>query len=94
MDRLKTAFCWLYTNWMKHAVGSKDSLVVRVLDKLFGSECRYCMSVRTLIAGVGIGVLLRGEFWSLVFGVGLVAVSLALTYGERNWLCELEGKQQ
>lgn len=50
--------------------------LVRLLDFLFESECKYCMATRALVFGLGLG--LGG--WC---GVGLIAVAVGLTFFER-----------
>lgn len=50
--------------------------LVRLLDFLFQSECKYCMATRALVFGLGVG--LGG--W---FGVMLIAVAVGLTFFER-----------
>lgn len=54
----------------------KDAPLVRVLDKLFQSECKYCMATRALVFGVGLGL----ANW---YGLALVAVAVGLTLFER-----------
>lgn len=87
-------FCWLYFQWISKAVGSKSAPLVRALDLLFGSECKYCMSVRAFLAGTGVGLSFVGSFLSFFFGVALVALAVALTLGERRWLCGKENHGQ
>lgn len=54
-----------------------NSLLVRVLDKTVGSKCKYCMAVRALIVGFGLGF----GGW---LGVALVAVAVGLTVIENG----------
>jgi hypothetical protein len=50
--------------------------IVRSLDFLFGSECKYCMATRALVFGVGLGV----GGW---IGLSLVASAVVLSVIER-----------
>lgn len=87
-------FCWLYFQWIARAIGSKNAPLVKALDLLFGSECKYCMSTRAFIAGFGAGLLFVGSFLSFFSGMGLIALAVALTLGERYWLCKKEDHEQ
>jgi hypothetical protein len=80
---VKTLFCWLYNQWLSKAVDQKTDPLVVALDWAFGSECKYCMAVRALMFGIGLGLF-------DLFGLVLMALSLLLTLGERHWLCDLK----
>ena len=69
------AFAWAKGKGYQHLVYPGAPLV-RSLDFLFGSECKYCMASRALVFGVGLGV----GGW---IGMGLVAVAVALSVIER-----------
>jgi hypothetical protein len=79
---MRKLFCKVYAIWLAKLVGTKQQPTVRLLDLVVGSECKYCMAVRCLVLGVGIG---RMDLWGLV----LVVTAIALTLGERYWLCEV-----
>ena len=77
---LKKTFCWLYDQWLSKAVNERSDPLVRLLDTLFGSECKYCMAARCLAFGVGLGMF----NW---LGLILMALAILMTLGERYWLC-------
>ena len=79
----KNLFCKSYDLWLSRLVSKKTDPLVVALDYLFGSECKYCFGVRSLVFGFGIGL------WNW-FSIPLVALVLLMTYGERNWLCKLD----
>lgn len=54
----------------------ENAPLVRMLDFLFQSECKYCMATRALVFGVGVGI----GGW---FGVTLIAIAVGLTFFER-----------
>jgi hypothetical protein len=78
---IKQAFCWLYNQWLSKAVDSKDDPLVRVIDAIAGSECKYCMGVRLGMIGMGLGLF----SW---YGLGLIALAILLTLGEKHLLCD------
>lgn len=84
---MKTIFCWLYSQWLSKAVDKKTDLLVRLLDALFGSECKYCMAVRCLLIGVGVALPVGGG-WCILAGFASAGVAIVMTVGERRWLCE------
>jgi hypothetical protein len=86
---MKRLFCWLYAQWLSKAVDSKDDPLVRVIDALAGSECKYCMAVRTGMIGFGLALSMRFDWWGLV-GAGLVWFAIIFTLLERYWLCEVK----
>ena len=81
---MKSLFCWVYKNWLRYAVDSKDDPLVKVIDYVFGSNCKYCMVIRAVVFGVGAGLLF--SFW--VIGLMLMAGAVAMTLGEKYWLCD------
>lgn len=94
----KRIFCWLYDQWLSKAVNEKSDPLVRLLDLIAGSECKYCMAVRCLMVGFG-GGLVSAVFYHFFFGVaatlgvaGIVLCCLAflMTLGEKYWLCEVK----
>jgi hypothetical protein len=87
----KKIFCWFYAQWLSKVVGSKTAPVVVALDAAFGSQCKYCMSARALFAGFGGGLLFVGDSFAFFAGVGLIALALAMTAGEKYWLCDVKG---
>lgn len=80
---MKKLFCYAYNLWLSKLVDEKSDPLVVLLDFLFSSSCKYCMAVRALVFGVGLGL----ANW---FGVALVALALACTLGEKYWLCEVK----
>jgi hypothetical protein len=80
---LKRTFCWLYNKWLSKAVNEKSDPLVRLLDAIAGSECKYCMAVRAGMIGIGIGLF---NCW----GLGLIVTAILLTIGERKWLCDVK----
>ena len=50
--------------------------LVRLLDFLFQSECKYCMATRAVVFGIGLGL----ANW---FGLGLIIIAVGLTFFER-----------
>jgi hypothetical protein len=83
MNKIKKMFCWMYYAWLSKVVDSKSDPLVIVLDWLFGSSCKYCMTTRALLFGVGVG--LGG-----LIGVVLMITAVLLTLGEKLWLCEIK----
>jgi hypothetical protein len=79
---MKVIFCWLYNQWLSKAVDQKTDPLVVALDWSLGSSCKYCMAVRALMFGIGLGLF-------NVFGLVLMALAVLMTFGERSWLCEL-----
>jgi hypothetical protein len=79
---MKVIFCWLYNQWLSKAVDQKTDPLVVALDWALGSSCKYCMAVRALMFGIGLGLF-------NVFGLVLMALAVLMTLGERSWLCEL-----
>lgn len=79
--------CYLYAKWLAHVVATKQSPWVVTIDKLWGGGCQYCSITRALLAGLGLGVLTRFDLLGSLCGAGLLALSFALTYVERRWLC-------
>lgn len=84
----KRLFCWLYDQWLSKAVNEKSDPLVVVLDYLFGSECKYCMAVRALLFGVGLGTMCFAHGWYAAVGVLVSMLVVLMTIGERLWLCE------
>ena len=80
----KTLFCKLYYAWIAKAV-QPESPLVRGMDMLITSQCKYCMALRAVLSTVGI--MLMYPHW--IIGSCLILLTLALTWGERMWLCEL-----
>lgn len=81
----KRLFCWTYDKWLSGAVGTKDAPLVKLLDFIAGSECKYCMAVRCLLIGTGIGLSVHGG-WVTMSGLALICTSAVLAVGERKWL--------
>lgn len=77
--RLHRAACLLFSRakelGYEHVV-YEDAPLVRMLDFLFQSECKYCMATRALVFGVGVGI----GGW---LGGSLIAVAVGLTFFER-----------
>lgn len=82
----KRLFCWLYAQWLSKAVDQKSDPLVRLLDFLAGSECKYCMAVRCLMLGFGLALL----FSFPLVGLAILALAFLFTLGERYWLCEVK----
>lgn len=80
---LKRLFCWTYDTWLSKAVGTKQAPLVRALDFVAGSECKYCMAVRCLIFGAGLAITASGGVW-VVVGLALAAVPVLMAVGERR----------
>jgi hypothetical protein len=59
---MRALFCYLYKQWLSKFVDSKDDWLVRLIDTLSGSECKYCMGVRQWFNGLGFGLLLT-DYW-------------------------------
>jgi hypothetical protein len=83
---MKNIFCWLYSQWLSKAVDSKDDPLVRVIDALAGSECKYCTAMRMYAMGLGMGLIVAGGVAAYI-GIALNALVLLMTLGERYWLC-------
>lgn len=49
--------------------------LVRWLNKWFGSECKYCMTTRALVCGIGMGMA-NG------LGLALIVIAVGLTFFE------------
>lgn len=92
MDKIKTIFCWAYVQWLSKAVNEKTDPLVILLDAGFGSECKYCMATRALLFGLGLGLITRLDAWSAL-GLVLVVTAVALTMGEKYWLCKVEAEK-
>jgi hypothetical protein len=86
---MKNIFCWLYSQWLSKAVDSKDDPLVRVIDALAGSECKYCTAMRMCAMGLGMGLIVAGGVAAYI-GIALNALALLMTLGERYWLCEVK----
>jgi hypothetical protein len=80
---LKRSFCWLYDQWLSKAVNAKTDPLVRLLDFVAGSECKYCMAVRCLMLGFGSALI----FLCPLAGLAILALAFLFTLGERYWLC-------
>jgi hypothetical protein len=80
---MKTIFCWVYKQWLSKAVNERSDPLVRLLDMLFGSECKYCFAIRCLTFGIGLGMF---NFIGLV----LMVLSVLVTLGEKYLLCEVK----
>ena len=81
MKPIRMAFCWLYAQWLSKLVDDKTDPLVRAIDFIAGSGCKYCMAARMFFVGFGIAL------WSWV-GLGLITLAFLMTLGERHWLCE------
>ena len=68
-------FGWAKGQGYKHLVYPGAPLV-RLLDFLFQSECKYCMATRAGVFGIGLGL----ANW---FGLGLIVIAVGLTFFER-----------
>lgn len=79
------AFCWLYDKWLKHAVDDKADPLVRLMDWLIGSQCKYCMAVRAFLLGVSMCA-------STFTGLFLTVLVLWMTWGEKHLLCQTSKK--
>lgn len=87
---MKKLFCWIYKQWLSKFVDSKDDWLVRLIDTLSGSECKYCMGVRQWFNGLGFGLLLT-DYWYV--GLGFIVSAYLMTLLEKYWLCELKEKE-
>lgn len=87
---MKTIFCWIYKQWLSKAVNERSDPLVRLIDTLSGSECKYCMGVRQWFNGLGFGLLLT-DYWYV--GLGFIVSAYLMTLLEKNWLCELNEKE-
>lgn len=85
---MKKWFCYVYDVWLRRVVGSEKSPLVKVMDFLWGSSCKYCMACRVGIAGLGTAAIIFGGVPATIFGGALVVLSFALTAGERYWVCD------
>jgi len=89
---MKNWYCYVSNIWFASVVASDKSPLVRIMDFLWGSTCKYCMAVRVGIAGFGVAAAIFGGVPATILGGFLVALSVALTIGERYWLCGTEIK--
>ena len=87
---LKKTFCWLYDQWLSKAVNKRSDPLVRLIDAISGSECKYCLGVRQWFSGLGFGLLLT-SYWYV--GLGFIVGAYLMTLGEKHWLCDLKGKE-
>lgn len=85
---MKKWFCYVSNIWLHTIVGSPKSPLPKIMDFLWGSECKYCMATRVGIAGFGIAAFIFGGVQAKVFGLFLIALSVALAVGERHWNCD------
>ena len=85
---MKHIFCKFYNFFLSTLVDSKDDPLVKFIDAVAGSVCKYCMAVRMFMLGVGITALVFGAY---VLGFLIVVLPVLFTYGEKHWLCELTG---
>ena len=85
---MKKWFCYVSNIWLHTVVGSSKSPVPKIMDFLWGSDCKYCMSVRVGLAGFGTAAAIFGGIPATIFGLALIVVSIALTMGERYWNCD------
>ncbi len=83
---LKKTFCWLYDQWLSKAVNERSDPLVRLIDAISGSECKYCMGTRLYALGLGSGLVFVGS-WVTWLGLILMALAILMTLGERYWLC-------
>ena len=88
MITYRKIFCWLYTNWLAQ-LGKDGSVLVRTLDFVIGSHCKYCMSARGILLGAGLALLTHSSWYGIVTGLVLLATVAAMTIGERSGWCEL-----
>ena len=88
---MKTIFCWIYHQWLSKFVDSKDDWLVRLIDTLSGSECKYCMGTRLYAIGLGSGLVFVGSLVTWL-GLGLITLAILMTLGERYWLCDVKNK--
>jgi hypothetical protein len=77
---LKKQFCWLYEQWLSKFVDSKDDWLVKVIDATVGGKCKYCVAVRAFLLGASFCL-------PLVPSLIVQALVVAMTLGERYWLC-------
>ena len=82
MNMLNTAFCYLYNQFLEKLVNEKTDPLVIALDKLIGSECKYCMSIRGIMLGAGVALF---NFYGLL----LIALAILFAIGERKFLCKV-----
>lgn len=68
-------FAWAKGKGYKYLV-YEGAPLVRSLDFLFGSECKYCMATRALVCGIGLGM----ADW---LGLALIVIAVGLTFFER-----------
>ena len=91
METFKQLFCWVYAQWLSKAANEKTDPLVVVMEAAFGSVCKYCFALRALLFGLGLGLVTRLDAWSAP-GLVFVITSIALTLGERYWLCPIPPK--
>lgn len=77
MHSLRVAYWYFETYVLLPIVGSR---AMRLVDKMIGSECKYCMTLRGAFMGAA-GV--HAVQWSWM-AVPLLAVPLLLTWAERT----------
>ena len=87
---MKKWFCYVSNIWLHTVVGSEKSPFTKIMDFLWGSECKYCMAVRVGLAGFGTAAIIFGGVPAAIFGLLLISVSIALTIGERYWNCDTQ----
>ena len=89
---MKTLFCKIYGLWLAKLVATQSDPLVVALDALFGgpATCRYCAITRALMFGAGLPLL----WFAPLLGSALIVVAVALTLGERYWLCSLPEKRE
>jgi hypothetical protein len=78
-QKLKALSCKLFTYVKEKGYAYliyERSPLVRLLDFMFQSECKYCMATRALVFGIGLGF----GGW---IGLSLVVVAVGLTFFER-----------
>jgi hypothetical protein len=78
---MKKLFCLLYDLWLSKFVDEKTDPLVVLLDFIIGSSCKYCMAVRGIMVGLGLGLF-------NLFGLGLIALAILFTIAEKHWLCD------
>ena len=79
MNKLKSLSCKLFCRakelGYKYVI-YQGAPLVRLLDLLFESECKYCMATRALVFGFGLAL-------ANLLGVALILVAVGLTAFER-----------
>lgn len=80
------AYAWAEKHWFAKLV-YVDSPMVKAMDAMMGSKCKYCMAARALMFGLGLGLAVSGGFAALI-GLILIVAAFLLTQAESNFCTE------